>query len=72
MKALGEAFEMVDNDRDGLVTSSEVGEVLRKLGFTLLRVEMQELLESIGAEKEPNRAYEVSMDVSHIACHVIA
>ena len=52
MKALGEAFEKVDGDRDGLVTSSEGGEVLRQLGVTLLRVEMQELLESIGAEKE--------------------
>lgn len=52
MKALAESFDKADSNKDGVVSPSEATDCLRQLGFTLLRAELRELLELIGAEKE--------------------
>lgn len=52
MKTMADSFEKADTDRDGMITVNEATDCLRQLGFTLLRAELQEMLELTGAEKE--------------------
>jgi len=52
MRLLADSFDKVDANQDSEITVVEAMEVLRHVGFTLLKSEQNELLELIGAENE--------------------
>ena len=52
MLELKEAFEMFDRDKDGLINSKELGNILRSLGHDPSDIELNDMISDVDSDED--------------------